>query len=224
VPLWAKIVVYIVLPIGALYAVYKIATGVLLGPVNAYKDFFEMQYKDFVDELKRYSTSDNGNLTPAHLEILKQKQKLLEQTEKGLGQISNAMYTAVVEIAAIIGAGLVLIGIAKAIISKWSMKWGGSQSGSARGASYVAICSLAEQLATEGNVLQATALATSTHNYFASVDAPFMQAQISFFQSQLQILTGFELAYAQFMIQTYAMELINIPVWYSQLPPPIIPI
>lgn len=227
VPWWAKTIVYVALPIGVLVLVYKLITDWLMGPVNAVKDMWKQQYEDFVDELVRYSEEDEGNLTPEHQTILYGdengggKAGLIQTTQRTLVQILGD-YMGVIEFLIVVVFGVAALYYAPAIISKWKglVKKGDAQTGIGQG--YIAACMLADDLAAKGYPTQATALVTTMQNHFSIVATPFMQGQISYWQSQLPYLTGWQLIYAQFVIQAYTIELATIPIWFTYLPPPIL--
>jgi ABC-type transport system involved in cytochrome bd biosynthesis fused ATPase/permease subunit len=217
VPWWVKAIVYVAVPVGVIVAVYKIISDWLMGPVNALKDLWQKQYTDYVAEMKEYA--EKGLITsPDYQEILNRKSSSMQQTEKSYAQLSMNLQATITTCVAIVVAGLAIVGISRAIIDKWTKKTSG-QVQTAKGQGYIAVCALAEDLAARGKLTEATSLVTAMQNYFNAVDAPFMQQQISYYQSMLPNLTGAELLYANFMITAYTTELAAIPVWFASLPP-----
>ena len=192
-----------------------------MGPLNAVRDLWKQQYEDWVNELIQYTNEDNGNLTAEHQTILDQKDKARQQTEATYVQIANNTQNLIIEALAIVVAGATAFGLGKAVIDKWRSK-GEGQVQTAKGQSYIMICMLAEDLVNKGYPTQATALVTTMQNRFNNIDAPYMQAQITYYQSQLPTLVGWELLYAQYMINAYQVELAAIPMWFQALPPPIL--
>lgn len=225
VPWYVKTIVYIAVPIGVLVLAYKLIMDWLMGPVNAVKDLWQKEYEDYVAELKQYSKEDGGNLTAEHQTILDQKTKVVQQTEATLVQITGQYY-GIIEYAITLGfvviVGYLSVTHGPEIIAKWKglVKKGDVQTGKGQG--YIAVCMLADDLAAQGYTSQATALVTTMLNRFNTVDAPFMQSQIAYYQSQLPLLVGWQLLYAQFVIQAYTTELATIPIWWTYLPPPIL--
>jgi hypothetical protein len=223
-PAWVnvlgKLVLYVGIPVGVLVVVYKALETWFMGPVNAVKDLWEKQYKDYVEEVKRYADEDNGNLTAEHQTILAEKEKVIAQTEKTFAQVSGRwdywiglVITGVFAIAAIY--------LLPSVISKWKglVKKGDVQSEVGQG--YIAMCMTADDLAARGRVTEATALSTVIATRFTTVDKPFMQSQISYWQTQLPNLTGWQLLYAQYIITAYQVTLLQVPIWFTYLPPPI---
>lgn len=222
VPSWVKALVYVLVPVGALIVVYKLIIDYLSGPLNAVKDLWKQQYDDYVRELKQYAEEDEGNLTTEHQTILDQKRKVIQQTEATFVQVSGGYYGileyAITLLFATIGIYL-SARYGPDIIAKWKglIKKGDMQT--AMGQQYVSACMMADDLAAQGLTSQATNLVTVMQNRFDTIDAPYMQSQISYYQSQLPNLVGWELLYAQFMIQAYQIELSMIPIWFTYLPP-----
>jgi hypothetical protein len=217
VPWWVKALVYVAVPVGIIVAAYKIITDWLMGPINALKDLWQKQYNDYVAEMKEYA--EKGLITsPDYQEILNRKNSAMQQTEKSYAELSMNLQGTIVTCVAIVVAGLTVIGVAKTIADTWLKRTSG-QVQTAKGQAYVTTCVLAEDLAARGKLTEATGLVTAMQNYFNAVDAPFMQQQISYYQSMLPNLTGAELLYANFMITAYTTELAAIPIWFASLPP-----
>jgi ABC-type transport system involved in cytochrome bd biosynthesis fused ATPase/permease subunit len=217
VPWWVKAIVYVAVPVGMIVAAYKIISDWLMGPVNALKDLWQKQYTEYVAEMKEYA--EKGLITsPDYQEILNRKNRSIQQTEKSYAQVSMNLQATITTCVAIVVAGLVILGISRAIIDKWTKKTSG-QVQTAIGQGYIAVCTLAEDLAARGKLTEATSLVIAMQNYFNAVEAPFMQQQISYYQSMLPNLTGAELLYANFIITAYTTELAAIPVWFASLPP-----
>lgn len=224
----SKLVLYVGIPIGVLILVYKVITDWLMGPVNALKDLWWKQYEDFVRELKEYSEEDNGNLTPEHQTILYGsgeknggKAGILLNTERSIVNISKNT-SLLPDWAYWIIFGIILAYVAPPILKKWKdfIKKNDVQSG--MGQAYIATCMLADDFANKGYIDIATNLTTVLQERFNTIDAPYMQSQITYYQSQLPNLVGWELLYAQWIIQAYQIELVNIPIWFTYLPPPIL--
>jgi len=224
-PAWvdvlSKVVLYVALPIGVLVTVYYTLTNWFMGPVNAVKDLWEKQYNDYVAELKSYSEADGGNLTAEHQTILESKEKMIAQTEKTFAQVSGRWdYWIGVVLAGVFAiAGLYLL---PSIINKWKglVKKGDVQSEVGQG--YIAMCMAVDDFAARGLTTEATVLATVVSTRFSGVDAPYMQGQISYWQSQLPTLTGWQLLYASYIITAYQTTLAMVPVWMTYWPPLIL--
>ena len=219
---WAEIlktlVLYLAVPIAAILIIYKIISDWLMGPVKAVEDLWKQQYDDFVAEAKQFAEEDGGALTEEHLSILDQKRQLIAQTEKTYVQLAGR-YDPLIYLA--FAAGLTIVGfyVAPAIIKKWK---GLVQSGdvqSEMGASYIALCMIADDLAYRGYTSEAAALATTITTRFENVDKPYMESQIAYWQNQLPTLVGWELLYAQYIISAYQTTITMVPIWLSYLPP-----
>lgn len=217
----AKILVYVAVPIGALVVIYKILEMWFMGPINAIKDLWKQQYDDYVSELKSYVEEDKGALTPEHQTILDRKTNVMQQTEATFTELAKSPWD-LLTLAVEIGGVVLAVYLAPTIIKKW-MDLAKGKAATAKGMSYIAVCSMADDLASKGRLVEATALATTMQTRFYNIDLPFMQSQISYYQSLLPTLTGWQLLYAHFLIQTYTLEISSIPFFFSQLPP-IIPL
>ncbi|MEM2385423.1 MAG: hypothetical protein QXO67_00420 [Candidatus Bathyarchaeia archaeon] len=221
IPWWAKTIIYVAVPIGVLVIIWKVIESWFMGPVNAVKDLWEKQYNDFVKELKQYAEQDKGNLTAEHQTILEQKRSQIAQTEKTFAQVSGRwdywIGYILLGVFTIIGAY-----VAPAIISKWKgiLKKGDVQSEVGQG--YIAMCMMADDLAARGMLSEAATLTTVIATRFNNVDAPYMQQQIAYWQSQMPTLVGWELLYASYIITAYQVTLTMVPVWISYLPPPVL--
>jgi len=218
VPWWAKALAYIVVPIGVIFIIYKLISDWFLGPLKAVEDLWKKQYDDYVKELKQFAEEDEGALTEEHQTILEGKRTQLSQTEKTyfqlVGRIDYWIGWILVGVFTIIGAY-----VAPAIIKKWKdlVKSGDVQS--EMGASYIAMCMIADDLAYNGYTSEAAALVTTINTRFENVDKPYMQAQIAYWQSQLPTLVGWELLYANYIITAYQTTINMVPIWLSYLPP-----
>jgi hypothetical protein len=222
-PAWVdvlgKLVLYVGIPVGVLVVVWKVLESWFMGPVNAVKDLWEKQYNSFVDELKRYAEEDKGDLTTEHQTILEGKEKMIAQTEKTYAQVSGRFdYW----IGVIIGAGVFLIAakyILPDVIRAWKgrVKTGDVQSELGQG--YIVMCMMIDDFAARGLTTEASVLATVTARRFETVDAPYMNSQIAYWQSQLPNLVGWQLLYAQYIITAYQTTIMMVPIWFSYLPP-----
>jgi len=221
IPPWAKTLLYIGLPIGALIVVYKIVSDWLSGPLNGVKELWQQQYNDYIKELKEFSEETGGNLTSEQLIILDRKEKAMKQTEQTYVQIAQNTYGLLATCFGIAVAGLIAYGLLSKVVSKWQSKTQG-QVQTTIGQGYIAALALADDLAERGYTTQATVLATTVRGQFNILHAPFMQTEITRFQNLIPTLTGWELFYAQYMVNAYTVELAAIPIWFTYLPlPPI---
>jgi hypothetical protein len=220
VPWWAKTLLYIGLPIGALIVVYKLASDWLSGPLNNVKELWQQQYNDYLKELKEFSEQTGGNLTTEQLTILDRKEAAMKQTQETYVQIAQGTYGLLATCFAIAVAGLVAFGLLSKVVNKWQSKTQG-QVQSTIGQDYICALGIADDLAERGYTTQATALATTMKSQFASVYAPYMQAEITRFQNSIPTLTGWELMYASYMVNAYTVELAAIPIWFTYLVIPV---
>jgi hypothetical protein len=222
-PAWVdvlgKLVLYVGVPVGVLVVVWKVLESWFMGPVNAVKDLWEKQYNDYVAELKSYSEADGGNLTAEHQTILEAKTKQIAQTEKTFAQVSGnwLMWLRDVVIVGIFTiAGYYFL---KNVVLKWKglVKSGDVQSEVGQG--YIAMCMMIDDFAARGLITEASVLATVTARRFETVDSPYMNSQIAYWQSQLPNLVGWQLLYAQYIITAYQTTIMMVPIWFSYLPP-----
>ena len=93
---------------------------------------------------------------------------------------------------------------------------------SEQGASYIAMCMIADDLADRGLTSYASALARTIATRFENIDKPYMESQIAYWQSQLPNLVGWQLLYANYIITAYQTTINMVPIWISYLPPPIL--
>lgn len=221
IPWWAKVIIYVAVPIGALVIIWKVIESLFMGPVNAVKELWEKQYSDFVNELKQYAEHDKGNLTAEHQTILEQKRVQLAQTEKTFAQVSGRWdwwIGAIYVLAFAIAARILL----PAVVDAWKKRVKSGDVQSEMGQTYIAMCMMADDLAARGMLTEAASLTTVIATRFNNVDAPYMQQQIAYWQSQLPTLVGWELLYASYIITAYQVTLTMVPVWISYLPPPVL--
>jgi hypothetical protein len=214
---YAKAIQIILLPITVVIGVFYLLYQYFIGPVKAVADLWKQQYQDYVEELKRYSEEDQGNLTPEHLEILNKKTAMIQQTEATYISITNDLY-GLAKTAMAIAFTMLGMYILPDIVKKWKGVVG-DKAGTAKGMSYIAICSIIDDYAAKGQTLLASRLAAVTSTYFNTVDMPFMQAEIARYQQLLPTLTGWQYLYALFIIQYYTIELMAIPAWFAALTP-----
>ncbi|MEM1551581.1 MAG: hypothetical protein QXH03_02790 [Candidatus Bathyarchaeia archaeon] len=214
---YAKAIQIILLPITVVLGAFYILYQYFLGPLKQVESLWKQQYEDYVKELQKFAEEDNGNLTPEHQTILDQKTRLMQQTEATYVSITNKIY-GLAELFLKIAFGVLAIYILPDIIKKWKSITSG-QAGTAKGMSYIAICTTIENLAAQGKTLLASRLLTTAQTYFETVDKPFMMSEITRLQQELAVLTGWQYIYALFLIQFYTLELSAIPYWFTQLPP-----
>jgi hypothetical protein len=182
------------------------------------KELWQSQYNDYVAELKKYSEETGGALTSEQLTILERKEKQMQQTQATYVQTASGLYGLAATIVAIIAVALTFIGIYKYTIDKWIGKTKG-QVQTATGQGYICALALADDLAARGYTSQAAALVTTMQSRFNNYTMPFMQSEIVRYQNLLPTLVGWELIYANYMIQAYTIEIAAIPTWFTYLPP-----
>lgn len=213
-PEWAKILLYIGLPVSALAIVGYIVYGWLTSGVNAYKDMWTQQYNALVNKMAEYQKSNPEGFTPAQQQNIAEEEKVLQMTSQGLANSVGGLYNTLVWMTTIIVGGLVAVGIGTAIVNKWLNKTKG-QWNTAHGASYIAIMSMADDLALRGFPLQATNLVASAQTMYQTLDLPYMQSTIQQLTDSLAYLTGVQLLVAQQMIATLNLEIAYIPFWLA---------
>jgi predicted PurR-regulated permease PerM len=215
----AKTLAVILIPAGFLIAIFYLLWQWITG--QQLINLWQKQYEDYVNEFKQYAEQDNGNITPEHQEILNRKENILQQTEASIMQTLTVFWNnlfRLAELALWIATTYLAIKAAPDVIRKWADLIKG-RGGTAKAMTYAARCVLIEDYAQKGQTTLASVLATITHNYFNTVDAPFMQAEIARYQQIAQTASGWMYYYALFMIQYYTIELSSIPYWFSMLPP-----
>jgi len=221
------VVFYIVLPVGAIFFIYKIISDFLMGPFNTYKELWMKQYDEFIKELKQFAEEDEGALTEEHQTILFDgKLPLLRQTEKSMFEYGQGVFKTLDKYVSwfvewVLGALSVYVGWK--IFKEWKetrIKTGDVQS--EQGAAYIAMCMIADDLADRGFTSYASALARTIATRFENIDKPYMESQIVYWQSQLPNLVGWQLLYANYIITAYQITINMVPIWISYLPPPIL--
>jgi hypothetical protein len=218
IPWWGKILLYASIAVAALLTVYYTVTGVLLGPEQQVAGLWQQQYQDFLNELIEYQKEDGtGGLTTTHMQVLAQKSKAMQQTEQTYQNIVGSLYAVLEDFAITFGAVAGAV-FAVWIIAKWKAYASNNQLQTATGQSYIVICMLTDQLTANGDTVGASVLAANARTMFSTMDEPYMQSQISYYQSIESSLTGVELAYAQWIIEAYTIELTSIPTWLALLP------
>lgn len=222
IPEWAKVALYIMLPVGALAIIGAVIYGWLTSGVDAYKEMWTRQYNALLEKMAKYQKSNPEGFTPAQQQNIAEEEKLLQLTAQGLANAVGGLYNTLIWMTAIIVGGLVAVGIGKVIVNKWLNKTKG-QWNTAHGASYIAIMSMADDLAIRGFPLQATNLIASVQTMYQTLDLPYMQSTILQLQSSLPYLTGIQLLVAQQMITILNIEIASIPIWLrTPLPLPVI--
>lgn len=222
IPEWAKILLYIGLPVGALVIVGWVAYSWVTSGVNAYKDMWTQQYNGLANKMAEYQKSNPEGFTTAQQQNIAEEEKVLQLTTQGLANATNGLYNTLEFMAVTVTVGLVALGIGKTIIDKWFSKTKG-QWNTAHGASYIAIMSMADNLALQGFPLQATNLVASAQTMYQTLDLPYMQSTIQQLQGSLSYLTGVQLLVAQQMITALNIEIAAIPIWFATpLPLPFI--
>ena len=215
------LMLYIALPIGALVIIYKLVSDWLLGPAKHIESLLEQAIEEYMIEAKQYAEEDQGALTEDHIMILDEKRKLIDQLQQTYIELTkmpdwlvNAIYIITFAV-----AGRILL---PKIVEIWKGRVKSGDVQSEMGASYIALCMLADDLAERGYTSYASALANTIAMRFENVDKPYMESQIAYWQSQLPNLTGWQLLYANYIITAYQVTINMVPIWISYLPPPVL--
>ena len=219
VPGWVKALVYVTVPIAAIYLVYRVVSDFLFGPLNSLKDLWKEQYSEYLKEVKQYNDQTNGNITSEQWKILDNKMKMMQQTEASIVQLANRIYDlAAMLVTLAIGVWAAVKIFGPAIQAKWANYLQGN-AGTSRGYGYIAVCGLVDDLAANGQLTNASVLKTSMMNQFQTVTLPEMTADLAYFQQQVTLTTGWEYLYCLYMIQWLQVEMVSIPAAFSMLPP-----
>lgn len=211
---WSKYLLPITVIGAGAVAVYYIITNIFNAGVDAYKDMWKQQYDALIKKMDAYQKSNPEGFTTAQQQNIDEEEKVLQLTTQGLANAANALYNTLTWLGVIAGASIVALGIGKAIVDKWFNKTKG-QWGTAHGPSYIAIMSMADDLAIRGYPLQATNLVSSAQTMFQTLDLPFMQQTVTTLQSQLPTLVGIQLLVAQQMIASINIEMAAVPIWLT---------
>lgn len=219
IPWWAKTAIYIAIPVGVLYVAYRLLIDYFTAPLSQLKDLWQTELVQYNNLLAQYAKESGGNLTPDQLTVLDKMQKNMQQKEATYVQIAQSMYGLVAECFGIAIAGLIIYGIISRILDKVRTQKDNVQT--SIGQTYVCALAIADDLASKGFPTEATALMTTLQSRFTNVTSPFMQSEILRFQESLPTLVGWELIYAEYMIQAYTVELTAIASWFTLFPPPV---
>jgi hypothetical protein len=216
------LMLYVALPIGILVVIYYVLKSWITGPVDAIKELWWKTYQDWVNELKQYAEQDEGNLTPEHQTILEGKRGQIRSLEQTVAKLGGDLTSFVKEFVYVAFFTILGYFILRDVIQKWKGRVKSGDVQSEMGETYIAMCMMVDDLAARGLTLEATRLATVVSSRFYNVDAPYMQQQITYYQSLLPTLTGWELLYANYIITAYQVTLQMVPVWMSYWPPPVL--
>jgi predicted transcriptional regulator len=223
IPGWVKALIAIGAVGAGIYLVYYTVTNIFGAGVNAYKEMFEQQYDALLKKMDTY-VKQNGSsgFTPVQQQAIAEEEKILALTEQGLADASNGLYSTLITVTEIMVAGAAAVGISAVIIRAWINKTG-QKAYTGHGASYIAARSIADQLATQGNYVQATNLISSLQTMYQTIDLSMMQQTVASLQASLPNLVGVQLLTAQQMITQLNIEVSAIPIWLS-MPLPVLPL
>jgi hypothetical protein len=210
-PWWGNLILYAGVVIGVVWLIGTVISSILQGPLNTYKAMWDTQFTELITKIDAYTKEDGGNLTPAHQTAIDEEVKVLDLTYKGMADAAGALYNLLAWTAGEIIAACAAVGITYVIVNAWLKKAAG-QWGTSHGATYIALMSMADNLAVAGQTTEATALATSAQTMFTSLDLPYMESTITALQAELPTLTGVELLVAQQTIAALTVEITAIPI------------
>lgn len=208
-------------------AFYYIVTTFFLGAGNAFMSQFRVMYEEYCKKLKAYAEETGGALTQAQLASKEGEENLMGATLAKAQAAYNDPYAILGQLGALaIGVFGVLAFIIAfpTILQKYRDLIRNNPPQSARGLSSLYECAMVDAFAMNGQSVLATNLLNSLQTYWNSVEVPYMQSAISNWQQQINsgVLTGFQLAYATMMVQSYQLEIASIvPAYFSAVMIPL---
>jgi len=216
VPWWVKSALYIALPLVAVYLAYKIVEGLFLGGINAIKDVTTKMIEEYVKKVKDFSDATDGQFTPSQIAAMNKEEENIRFGVQSMAQLGLVNQIGGLILFAIVGACGVL-GV-KAIID-WKLRAQGNM-GTAHAMRIIVACTLADEMAAGGNLLAASTIRAFLETGWITEQAS-MATELAYYQDLItQGITGWELAYAQYMVQMLPIEIAIIPTWIALLPPP----
>jgi len=212
------ILLYVVLPIGALVAIYYVVKSLITGGGDAFIDLYKKQLDAYIKKMEGYAKQNNGVLNEAQQASREDEQKGMNATLVNAAQAYGTPWDLITKITIVAVAILGAVYVAKnlpQIIQKWKPVFENptTQARTGKGAATMFECVLVDQLAAEGAMTTATNLLTTVQTMWNTIDVPQMQADIASLQAQINagILTGIELMNAQYMVQAMNFEISMMP-------------
>ena len=212
------ILLYVVLPIGALVATYYIVKSLITGGGDAFIDLYKVQLDAYLKKMEGYAKQNNGVLNEAQEASREDEQKAMNATLINAAQAYGTPWDLITKITIIAVAILGAVYVAKnlpEIIGKWKPVFQNptTKPRTGKGAATIFECVLVDQLAAEGLMTTATNLLTTVQTMWNTVDVPQMQTEIVSLQAQIDagVLTGIDLMNAQYMVQAMTFEISMMP-------------
>jgi hypothetical protein len=212
-----RIVLYGGIAVGIVVALYYAVTQLITGGGQAFLNAYQSALQIYVAKLDRYSQQNNGVLNQAQLASKDYEEKAMGGLAANAASAFNGVWNWL--------GGFILAGAIAAfaygvfknpdVVAKWKGILGNpaTQPKSPKAQCIMLDCGLVDELAAEGYTVEATNLLASLQSSWGSIDAPYMQQQITSLQSQINagILTGVELDLATYFVEAYTFELNMIP-------------
>jgi len=218
----AKVLMYILVPIGAVVALYFIVKQLLTGGGEAFLELYKTQLMAYIEKMEGYAKENNGVLNPAQEASRQDEVHLMGATQANAAQAFNDPWKVIDKIVGIGVAVLSIVYIAKnlpSIITKWKPLFENpnTQPKSAQGLAKMYDCVLVDQLALQGYTVAATNFLSTLQSSWYATDVPQMQATMASLQAQIDagILSGIELSMAQATIQAYTWDIAMMPTIFA---------
>lgn len=214
---WKKWLVYLGIGAGVVGAGYLFLSNFLVNPVSVYEKMFKDQYAALVKKMQTYTSTNPDGWTPSQQQNVSQENSILSQTAAGLAASSQG----VIDLSIAIVAGATAIGIS-AVIARAALRRFGDRTGgtvrTGQGAYTVTVSYLADTLAQQGYLIEATNLLATARQTFEVYDLPYMQQTVNALTESLPLLSGIDLIVTQQLIEAFTVEMAVIPVILA-LPP-----
>jgi len=212
-----KIILYGGIAVGIVVTLYYAVTQLIMGGGQAFLNAYQSGLQVYVNKLDRYSQQNNGVLNQAQLESKDFEEKQLANTLGNAASSFNSVWNWLGVFVVTGALAALAYGVFKNpdVVTKWKNVFGtpATQPKSPKAQCVMLDCALVDELAADGYTVEATNLLASLQSTWSSIDAPYMQQQITSLQTQIDagILTGVELDLATYFVQAYTFELSMIP-------------
>lgn len=213
--------VIIVLALGGLgiYLLYNWLMQGFFGAGQTFQNLYQSQLDAYTKKMTQFSKDTNGNLSPAQMQAHQDEIATMKQTQANIAN-SYGNFNMIVDVFVATAVGLILLKCLPSVINKWKPIFSRSrqyQPEAAEAQIAMVDMMIADELAAEGLPTTATTFVTSVQNYYDSVVIPGMQTQLVNYQNMINsgVLTGFELLYAQYMVQAIPFDIAMLPIIWA---------
>jgi hypothetical protein len=216
-----RLLMYLGIAGGVLVLGYYLVTQLITGGGQAFLNAYQTALAQYVSKMNGYGKQNNGVLNQAEQDSKDFEEKQIESLAGNAASAFNSVWGWLGTFVVATTLAALAYGVFKnpQVVAKWTGIFNNpsTQPKSPKASCIMIDLATVDELNAEGLTVQASNFLASLQSAWATVDAPYMQQQITALQSQVNagLLSGVELDLANYFIEAYTFDLAMIPTAFS---------